>query len=118
MKKLFLAIILSATFGFGFADNDKINEPGNATPSAEQTIVLTGKVIDLSTNEVLTGVEINIEGTDIKAYSDFDGNFEIKDLKPGEYNIIASFISYQNSLIEKYPVDGKKTVDIKLVSKD
>lgn len=118
MKKLFLAIILSATFGFGFAGNDKINEPGNAAPNAEQTIVLTGKVIDLLTNEALTGVEINIEGTDIKAYSDFDGNFEIKDIKPGDYNIIASFISYQNSLLEKYTVDGTNILDIKLVSKD
>jgi hypothetical protein len=117
MKKLFITLLLTAAVGFTFAGNDNNKEAKNAG-AVEQTICLSGKVIDLSTNEALTGVEINLEGTDIKAYSDFDGNFEIKDVKPGEYNIIASFISYQNSLLEKFSVDGTNSVDIKLVSKD
>lgn len=108
---------MAATVGIGFADNDNTKET-SAVPSAEQTIVLTGKVIDLLTNEALTGVEIKLEGTDIKVYSDFDGNFEIKEVKPGEYNIIASYISYQNSLLEKFTVDGNSSANIKLVTKD
>lgn len=117
MKKIFLTFLLIATIGFSFAGNDK-TKTANNTPAVEQSINLTGIVIDLSTGEALTGVEINLEGTEIKVYSDFDGNFEINDVKPGEYNIIASFISYQNSLIENFDVDGKNSVDIKLVNKD
>lgn len=117
MKKLFITFLLSATVGYTFAGNDKTKEVANAG-AVEQTICLTGQVIDLSTNEALTGVEINLEGTDIKVYSDFDGNFEIKDVKPGEYNIVASFISYQNSLLEKFTVDGNTSANIKLVTKD
>ena len=117
MKKLFITLLLAAIAGFTYADNDNSKEVAN-TGAVEQTISLTGKVIDLSTNEALAGVQINIEGTDIKAYSDFDGNFEIKDVKPGEYNTIASFISYQNSLLEKFTVDGNSTANIKLVTKD
>lgn len=117
MKKLFISLLLACTVGFTFAGNDNTKEVAK-TGAVEQTICLTGKVIDLSTNETLTGVEINLEGTDIKVYSDLDGNFEIKDVKPGEYNIIASFISYQNSLLEKFTVDGNSTANIKLVTKD
>jgi hypothetical protein len=118
MKKIFFTLLLSATIGFSFAGNDKTKDAAKNTPAVEKTINLTGKVIDLGSGEALTGVEINLEGTDIKVYSDFDGNFEIKDIKPGEYNIIASFISYQNSLLENFAVDGKNSLDIKLVNKD
>lgn len=113
MKKLFITLLLIATVGATFAGNDNTNEPSN-TPAAAQTITLTGKVIDLSTNETLTGVEINIEGTDIKVYSDLDGNFEIKDVKPGDYNIVASYISYKKSLVESFNAETNANVEIKL----
>ena len=113
MKKIFLTILLAAAVGIGFAGNDNTKETSSA-PSAEQSIVLTGKVIDLVTSEALTGVEINIEGTDIKAYSDFDGNFEIKDLKPGDYNIVASYISYNKSLVERFNAENNANLEIKL----
>jgi hypothetical protein len=116
MKKLILSVLFAAMIGFTFAGNDNNKDAKSAPVAAEQTINLTGKVIDLSTGEALTGVEINLEGTDVKVYSDFDGNFEIKDLKQGEYNIIASYISYQKSLVEKFNADGKMTAEIKLVA--
>jgi len=113
MKRLFIAFLLTAAVGFTFAGNDNNKETSN-TPAVEQTVVLTGKVIDLSTNETLTGVEINLEGTDIKVYSDLDGNFEIKDVKPGDYNIVASYISYKKSLVESFKAETNANVEIKL----
>jgi len=113
MKKLFITLLLLATVGATFAGKDNTNEPSN-TPAVAQTVTLSGKVIDLSTNETLTGVEINIEGTDIKVYSDLDGNFEIKNVKPGDYNIVASYISYKKSLVENFNAETNSNVEIKL----
>ena len=113
MKKTILSILLIAFAGFAFADNEGINE-NKTTTESPKTISITGNVVDMNTGEVLTGVEISIDGYDRKTYSDFDGNFTFADLKPGEYNIVASFISYKKSLIEKYKTNAEKEVNIKL----
>lgn len=115
MKKIFISLLLTAVVGFVFAGNES-NKESSAASNTEQTIVLTGKVVDLSTNETLTGVEINLQGTDIKVYSDLDGKFEIKDVKPGDYNIVASYISYKKSLVESFKAGENANVEIKLES--
>ena len=114
MKKTILTIALSIIIGWSMAGNDII--PAE-TPSGlpAQTITLKGKVIDFNSGESLTGVEVAIEGSTIKAYTDFDGNFEIKDVKPGNYNLVASYISYSNSLVENFKASGtENNVEIKL----
>ncbi|MEZ5083542.1 MAG: carboxypeptidase-like regulatory domain-containing protein [Bacteroidales bacterium] len=114
MKKVFLSIIFVALLGFVYADNE-----GNSVKTPENTPVemvsLTGSVIDFQSGEALTGVEVSIEGTEIKAYTDFDGNFKIDNMKPGNYNIIASYISYDKSLVENFTANkDQKEVNIKL----
>jgi hypothetical protein len=111
MKRTFLSLLLIALIGFSFAGNDKTKETPTAAPA---TITVTGNVVDMVTGEALTGVEILVEGTNTKVYSDFDGNFTISNVKPGEYNIVASFISYKKSLVEDFKADGSKSIDIKL----
>lgn len=113
MKKLILSIALVAIFGFSFAGNENTKESKNEAPVA-RTVSISGSVADINTGEVLTGVELSIEGTDLKTYSDLDGNFSFNNLTPGEYNIIASFISYKKSLVEDFKADGKSNVNIKL----
>lgn len=116
MKKLAIAIIFFLVTGVLFADNDSDKKSTPAEP-APQTVILSGCVVDFSSGESLTGVEVQIEGTDIKTYTDFDGNFEFPDMKPGNYNIIASYISYEKSLIENLSVaKAENEVDIKLQS--
>ena len=114
MKKAILSIIFLTLIGFVFAE-------GEGTKSTEASVVppamvsLTGTVIDFNSGEALAGVEVKIDGTDIKTYTDFDGNFEIADVKPGKYNLIASYISYNNSLVENMECDKKENeVNIKL----
>lgn len=116
MKKIFLTIIAIAIATITFANNtgDNSETPKNpATPT--QTINLTGKVLDVASGEALAGVEITIEGTDLKTYTDFDGNYNFENVKPGTFNIIASFISYKKSLVENFTTSEKENeVDIKL----
>ena len=116
MKNIILSIVFVALIGIAYADNE--GNTSNASESSPVEMVsLSGTVIDFQSGEVLTGVEVIIEGTDIKVYTDFDGNFEIDNVKPGNYNIIASYISYDKSLIENFKADmDNNEVDIKLQS--
>jgi len=113
MKKIVLSIIMIAFLAFGYAVNGG-NKDNNANNTPASTVTVSGSVVDFNTGEALTGVEISLEGTDQKVYSDFDGYFSFKNITPGEYNVVASFISYKNSLIENIDVSQTNDVSIKL----
>ena len=113
MKRFILSLLLVTFVGFAIAEKEGIKD-NKTTSSSATTISISGTVLDMNTGEALTGVEVTIDGTDIKAYSDFDGNFTISELSPGEYDIVASFISYKKSLVEDFNADGNQQVKIKL----
>ena len=71
------------------------NENKAADTETTATTILTGTVADENSGESLVGVEVKIEGTDLKTYTDFDGNFSFKNVKPGEYKLVTNYISYQ-----------------------
>ena len=115
MKKTIITLVFAALLGFAYADNDGAKSSETASLSPITMVTLSGSVADLTSGEALAGVEVSLEGTDIKTYTDFDGNFEFKDVKVGEYNLIASFISYKKSLVENYKAESMdNTLEIKL----
>ena len=59
-----------------------------------QTGTIKGTVTDAKTNEFLIGTTVLIKGTTQGAITDFDGNYIIKNVEPGKYNLVISFISY------------------------
>ncbi len=73
-----------------------------------QSAILTGKVTDKEDKSPLIGVNIMIIGTSLGAASDDQGNYTIKNLKPGIYNIKFSYTGYEKTLI----------TDIKLVANE
>ena len=122
MKKSILSFLLITFFLISFAaettstvTKGKVRESN--TTASTPTATLTGKVIDLNTGEALAGVEVAIEGSNVKVHSDLDGNFKFDNLQPGEYNLIASYISYNKSFIEKLEVGkANQSLNIKLQS--
>ncbi|MGI4749081.1 MAG: TonB-dependent receptor [Janthinobacterium lividum] len=56
---------------------------------------LSGKITDLQTGETLPGASISIEKTMLKEASDANGNYQFRNLKNGSYNLIISYIGYQ-----------------------
>ena len=48
---------------------------------------LKGVVIDKNSKETLIGAVISIEGTDVKAVTDVNGNFSFDGLKDGTYTL-------------------------------
>jgi hypothetical protein len=109
MKKVFvLFIALCIGISFSYAENDE-NTDNSAT-----TTNMTGKVVDKITGETLAGVMVSLDGTDKYVFSDFDGNFTFENLKPAEYDLTLSLISYEKS---EFTVDlskCKEEVKIKL----
>jgi len=76
--------------------------------SQAQSGKIIGKIIDGKTGETLPGATVIIEGTTKGASSDFDGNFTLGGLQPGKYNLIASYITY----------DNKKFIDVVVKAND
>ncbi len=61
--------------------------------------------------ETIVGANVFIDGTTNGNSSDLDGNYEIKDLKPGNYKIVASFISFKTENFENIQVKaGQATI--------
>ena len=115
MKKIayFLSVI-----SLGLVFNTSVYSEG-VLPAPAAVSTVSGKVVDLNSGETLAGVAVSIEGTDTKVYTDLDGNFTIKDIKPGVYNLILSMISYKNSLVENVELlpNENEELEVKLDNK-
>jgi protocatechuate 3,4-dioxygenase beta subunit len=112
MKKLmigFISLMLVMVVSANEKDTKKSGDSDNTA-----TVVLSGTVSDSGSGELLAGVEMKIEGTGIKTYTDFDGKFSFGNMKPGEYKLVANYISYKKR-VETLTLDGSEnTVKIKL----
>lgn len=110
MKKIttiLLALTLVLSFSSVMAKDNPKEKPEAPTTS------LTGKILDAQTGEALVGVSVKIEGSDIEAYTDFDGNFQFDGILPGEYTISATMISYKKES-SKLDVKLNNENDLKL----
>jgi hypothetical protein len=111
MKKIIAIVFILSLFAANaiYAGNDE----GNGNPPAATTI--TGKVIDNMTSEELAGVTVQIEGTELKTYTDIEGNFTIEGLQPGNYDLKVSYISYKETELNNISVEpASKDLEIKL----
>lgn len=61
---------------------------------AQNTGTLTGSVKDKLTQEALIGVTIRIDDANLGGQTDMEGNFRIAGIRPGSYNIEASYLGY------------------------
>ena len=105
MRTIVLAIaLLSLTTGF--ANNNEENKP--------KSYSITGKVIDNS--ESLTGVKVMLDNKEIVVYTDFDGNFVLENITPGEHTLSFSLITYDNKLITFNPINNS-SLEVELETK-
>lgn len=96
VKKIRLLILFLALF--------------NALAVNAQNLTVKGTVTDASTNEVLPGVNIVVDGTTIGVVSDMDGKFTIS-VPSADATLIFSYVGY---LSEKIKVEGKTEINISL----
>jgi len=98
MKQLLLSILFVGCMVFTYAEN-KENKKESTVSDSELTTI-SGQVLDQRNNETLVGVKVMLEGTDKVAYTDFDGKYSFENVKPGTYQLTASYISYKESTVE------------------
>ena len=111
MKKIVLGI---AVVLLAWSVNAKEKEVKSASDTENAAaVVLSGTIADSGTGELLAGVEVTLEGSELKTYTDFDGNFTFK-VKPGEYKVVTSYISYQKTSETVNTGTNENEVNIKL----
>jgi hypothetical protein len=73
---------------------------------------ISGTVNDSDTNEPLPGCNIIIEGTDLGAASNVDGQFIILNIPPGIYTVRASMIGYKDYVINNVRIVADFTTQL------
>lgn len=82
MKKLIISTLLLLSIGYIFGQNGQIK----------------GKVTDAANNDPIPFANVLVEGTQIGATSDLDGNFTITGLQPGYINLRVSYVGYETKI--------------------
>jgi outer membrane receptor protein involved in Fe transport len=70
---------------------------------------IAGTIKDATTGETLIGVNVFIAGTTMGAATDIDGAFFILNVPPGEYNLTASMVGYQQTVMSGVIVNAGRT---------
>jgi outer membrane receptor for ferrienterochelin and colicin len=83
--------------------------------SHAQQAVLYGKVTDKDTGEELAGANVYIKGTTQGVSTNLDGNFELRNLAPGTYTIVCSYISYKTIEFADVRVQSGQTLQKDIV---
>ena len=100
INKLYLAIFFSASVS-----------------AYAQVGSLKGRILDKDTRETLSGALLTLVGTDLKTYSDLDGNFSFDKIEPGNYKIRVSYISFGTITISSIEIKESETKDISITLK-
>lgn len=98
MKKYFVVLIGLMVSLSVYADNKDSNKIKEIKKSVLTN--LSGVVVDSESGELLVGVEVILDDGDLKTYTDLDGRFSFEDIKQGEYNLSAHYISYNKKSVK------------------
>ncbi|MEM7036494.1 MAG: TonB-dependent receptor, partial [Bacteroidota bacterium] len=79
-----------------------------------QSGIIKGRVFNAINNEPLDFATIRLQDQPFGGYSDSLGNFELKKLPPGLYNVIVSYTGYQEKLITEVEVMNSKPVQLEV----
>lgn len=109
MKKVIFALLVAFVATSAFAEK---SETKRETKTESAVLSLSGNVIDEVSGEALVGVEVKVDGSDLKTYTDFDGHFVIDNLKAGDCKLVASYTSYNKN--EKSFQINSKTNQVKI----
>lgn len=114
MKQILTLVIsfMMVTAGMSAEKSTEANHPSANLQTVSNMI--SGKVFDKNSGESLAGVAIKIPNTEYVVYSDFEGNFCIQNITPGEYKLNAEFISYHKIEIEKIQINNHEVHELQI----
>ena len=76
-----------------------------------QTGKIVGNVTDLETGEALIGANVIVEGTQLGAATDVQGDFLILNVPPGNYSLVGKFIGYKSQSVQNIRVSVNLTTE-------
>jgi len=79
---------------------------------------IIGKVVDKATNEPVIGLVVMIDGTSTGTQTNFDGQYELINLKAGTYKIVFKYISYNTKIVEGVVVNSGKTTTLNVAMEE
>ena len=79
---------------------------------------MRGVVTEAETGEPIFGATVALKGTTIGTVTDADGNYEIKDIEPGRYNVESKFVGYDPMEVQEVLIAGKKEVVVNFSLKE
>lgn len=107
------ASLLLSVSAFASTDNNNVKKEKESKSVVlvenVNALQLSGSVVDEKNKESLAGVAIVVDGK--KYYSDLDGNFIIKDVKPGKHAMMVELISYEPVSME---IDLSKSQNVSI----
>jgi len=94
----FLSIILAIVPSLSLLANEEVLSPDRGA--------LRGTIVDQQTGETIIGATVVLEGTSKGTVSDINGEFLLRDIEPGTYNIHVRFVSYETVVVEGVSITG------------
>lgn len=73
---------------------------------------IKGTVKDKTSNEPLIGATAQIQNTTMGAIADFDGNFELPNVKNGTYTLEIKYVSYKTIKVDNIKVENNKPTEL------
>lgn len=98
MRKVTLIILCLILQIAVFAKDPVKDNKGTAT------CAFSGKVLDKSNLEALTGAVVEIKDLDMSTYVSFDGSFSFKNLPAGTYTVVVKYVGYVDQTFEKVKI--------------
>jgi outer membrane receptor protein involved in Fe transport len=83
-----------------------------AVPAIAQTGKIAGRVTEAGSGDPLPGVNVVIDATTQGTSSDADGYFTIINIRPGTYDVRASFVGFTPVLLENVQVNIDLTTEV------
>lgn len=83
-----------------------------STTALAQTGIIRGTVKDGKTKESLIGCTVRVDGTQLGATTDIEGNFNITNVPAATHKLIISYISYQTKEIPGVRVESGNTTAV------
>lgn len=90
MKKLIAILVFSFLFVLSLSAG---NNPNG-------TKLVSGKVLDKQTGETLSGVKIQVKGTDTYCYTDMEGNFILSVNASNTSEVVIDLVGYQQTILK------------------
>lgn len=73
---------------------------------------ISGRVVDAETSEPLIGADVIVEGTELGAATDANGEFTVLYVPAGTYRVVASYISYNPFTYSNVVVNSDQTTQL------